>query len=37
MKKEPDKLLSRIFSDIILILLLGFAVFGCLLLLMQFI
>ena len=37
MKKKPDKLFGRILSDIILILLLGFAVFGCLLLLMQFI
>lgn len=35
MKKEPNNLVVRIISDIILILLIGFAVFGLLLLLMQ--
>lgn len=37
MKKGPNKLLGRILSDIILIFLIGFAVFGLLLLLMQWI
>lgn len=35
MKKKPDKLFGRIYSDIILILLIGFAVFACLLVLMK--
>ena len=37
MKKEPDKLWSKILADIILIFLIGFGVFGLLLLMMQFI